>query len=197
MWLGSYEAEKQVALADALRAGQVFFDIGANTGFFSLLGARCVGPSGTVVAVEPLPRNVDFINRHCALNGVHNILVVPKAVADFEGSARFLEDGLSTSHLSLDGTMSVEVITLDRLAKELNLTPDVMKIDVEGAEAALLLGARHLLRTARPLVFLAVHTEDLYHEILEILPTVGYVATPLLPAAARTEFLGEIVLTPQ
>jgi hypothetical protein len=93
--------------------------------------------------------------------------------------------------------MSVEVITLDRLAKELNLTPDVMKIDVEGAEAALLLGARHLLRTARPLVFLAVHTEDLYHEILEILPTVGYVATPLLPAAARTEFLGEIVLTPQ
>jgi FkbM family methyltransferase len=57
----------------ALRPGNVFFDIGANVGYYSLLGARLVGPRGRVVALEPVVRNVAFLHRHIVLNKAGNV----------------------------------------------------------------------------------------------------------------------------
>lgn len=198
MWLGSYEAEKQLAIAASLRPGDTFFDVGANTGFFTLLGARCVGPTGTVVAVEPLPRNADCLERHVALNGLANVVVVRKAVSDFEGSGTFSEEGWSTGRLSPGARSTVEVTTLDGLAQELGVEPHVVKVDVEGAEIDLLRGARRLLEEVRPILFMAVHSVSLFEDLKKLLPAIGYEATPLdgTKSPAR-QYWEEVILNPR
>ena len=60
-WLGIYELPIQECLVRKLKPGNVFYDIGANAGFFSLLGSNCVGPEGRVFAFEPLPENIRSI----------------------------------------------------------------------------------------------------------------------------------------
>src|SRR5687767_13965292 len=55
---GAYESAIQDAIASLLRPGSVFYDVGSNFGFFSLIAARLVGPAGAVVAFEPVPNNV-------------------------------------------------------------------------------------------------------------------------------------------
>lgn len=62
-WLGINERRRRKPLARLLRPGAVFFDVGANVGSYTLLGARLVGDHGRVVAFEPLPENVRFLQR--------------------------------------------------------------------------------------------------------------------------------------
>jgi hypothetical protein len=59
-WLGSYEFDKQVFMAERLRPGGVFLDIGAHVGFYTLLGSRLVGDEGKVISFEPCPRNIAY-----------------------------------------------------------------------------------------------------------------------------------------
>src|SRR5216683_2563800 len=67
-WIGNYELDVQHALKRLLRPGDVFYDIGANAGFFSLLATKLVGPTGRVVSFEPLPENVQSIREQMELN---------------------------------------------------------------------------------------------------------------------------------
>lgn len=198
MWLGSYEAEKQRAIAAILRPGDTFVDIGANTGFFTLLGARRVGPTGTVVAVEPLQRNTDYLNRHIALNRLANVVVVRKAVSDFDGRSSFSEEGWSTGRLSPGAKSTVEVTTLDSLVHELGVKPDVVKVDVEGAEIDLLRGARRLLEEVRPILFMAVHSVSLFEDLRKLLPAIRYEVTPLDGTeSVAQQYWEEVMLNPR
>jgi predicted RNA methylase len=72
-WLGSYESEKQAVVAEALGPGMVFYDLGANAGFYTLLAARAVLPGGEVIAFEPLPENISYLRRHVERNGFRNV----------------------------------------------------------------------------------------------------------------------------
>src|SRR5713226_8570232 len=89
-WLGSFEHKKQTRIASALKPGSIFYDIGANAGFYSLLAARLVSP-GKVYAFEPLPRNVSYLQRHLELNETSNVEVLDLAVSDQVGTAFFEE----------------------------------------------------------------------------------------------------------
>src|ERR1700719_2260133 len=66
-WLGSYELKKQREIEQAVKPGMVCYDIGAHVGFYTLLFAKLVGPSGRVFAFEPLPKNCAVIKRHLLL----------------------------------------------------------------------------------------------------------------------------------
>src|SRR5712692_7002997 len=66
-WLGWYESEKQRAISKEVRSNTVFYDIGANVGFYSLLASMLVGP-GKVFSFEPMPRNFSYLKRHLDLN---------------------------------------------------------------------------------------------------------------------------------
>ena len=179
-WLGSFEWDKQEHLRTAVEPGKVAFDVGANVGFYTLLLARVLGPEGHVVAFEPVPRNLSFLHRHLALNGVRNVSVIEAAVADREGVATFDEGpDPSMGHLGA-GRLRVRTLRLDdALARGEIPVPAYMKIDVEGAEADVLRGAEGILREARPVVFLATHGPAVHAECLEILTGHGYVVTPL------------------
>jgi len=194
-WLGTFELEKQMAIWNELRPGSVFFDVGANVGFFSLLAARRVGASGRVVAFEPLPENVAYLRQHARLNGfAQRIQVVAAAVgaacttADFEPSPN-----RSMGHLAEGGSLSVPVLTLDAYLEGGGPPPDVIKIDVEGAELQLLEGAAQLFARRDPVVFLATHGPELVRGCRDWFLARGRRMAPLMGRHGVVE--GEFVVT--
>lgn len=73
-------------MAERLKPGDVFVDVGANIGYFSLLASKLVGPGGRVVAIEASPEVFDLLRRNLELNKAHNVRAVNVAISDREGS---------------------------------------------------------------------------------------------------------------
>jgi FkbM family methyltransferase len=160
--LGLYEIEKNEALRAFLRPGSVFVDIGGNKGDFALLAGKLVGPSGRVFVFEPAPSNCEWIERSIALNGYRSIELLPIALGDREGEITLHLSRVSGHHSVIgprsDGTgaaVRVPVRTLDSVLAERGAPRvDVLKIDVEGADMAVLQGATRTLSANRELVLL-------------------------------------------
>ena len=174
-WLGTYEKNKQKRFNAAIRPDDVVYDLGAQAGFYSLLASRLVGRQGAVYAFEPLPRNVRFLQKHIELYGVTNINVFELAIGGTDGTARFA-DGPNPlqGSLSESGARAVRVAQLDTLFSEGRLRPpNVLKIDIEGGGLAACLGAKRLLETYKPNVFLAIDAQSDY-ECCDFLKTLGY-----------------------
>lgn len=153
-----------------LGAGDVFIDVGANIGLFTVKAARLVGPGGRVVAVEPGAEAAARLEHNIALNGYSHAQVVQKAIADKIGTATLhhIPTGNDPQAFSLlsDGTdlpaETVETTTLDALVGEAGLARvDVLKIDVEGAEPLVIAGAGETLQRFRPLVIFEANTTRL------------------------------------
>lgn len=175
-WLGTYERSKQIRIRKELKQGMTGLDIGANTGFYTLLMARSVGAAGRVVSFEPSPQNLGFLQQHLALNSIGNVDLRAEAVSDFVGTAHFAADrGSYQGALAANGETQVQVVSLDHLWRTGSLPPaDVAKIDVEGAEFSVLKGAESYLRRFRPILFLAVHSPDLNRQCSQFLRVCGY-----------------------
>jgi FkbM family methyltransferase len=177
-WLGSYEMNKRLAFEREIFPGAVVYDIGANVGYFSLLAAVLVGQEGRVFAFEPLPRNLDFLRRHVALNGLEDVVqILPVAVSENSGEAAFdLGASSAMGHLAERGEITVEMAALDDLVKSGELPPpDFMKVDVEGAEYAALKGAQYLLERYRPVLFLDTHQREAHQPTIELLQGLDYI----------------------
>ncbi len=175
-WLGSYEFDKQELIAEAVKNGSVFFDIGAHVGFYTLLASSLVGGAGKVYAFEPLPRNLSFLKKHLKLNDVRNVTVFEAAVAASPGQAQFSEAANSSmGKLSEEGAIKVELVSLDDLLATGKIaSPDYMKIDVEGAELSVLQGARGILANSAPMIFLATHGSEVHSQCISFLQSLGY-----------------------
>jgi FkbM family methyltransferase len=174
-WLGIYERTKQKRFAAAIRPNDVVYDLGAQSGFYSLLASRLVGPQGAVYSFEPLPRNVGFLEEHIALNGITNIKIFELAISSTDGTARF-EDGAGPLQggLSERGRRDVRVARLDTLLSESQLRPpNAIKIDIEGGGLQACLGAKQLLEIHKPVVFLAIDADSDY-DCCDFLRTLGY-----------------------
>jgi FkbM family methyltransferase len=158
---GTNEVPIQDALAAHLKPGDVMYDVGANVGFFSLLAARLVGPSGKVVAFEPVPANAAAIRRNAALNHFSKLEVVEAAVGDREGEIELIltrhPGGASiipdTPSPDIIGRTRVPIVRLDDQVRVAKVPPPrFVKIDVEGAESAVLRGMEWIARTHRPAI---------------------------------------------
>jgi FkbM family methyltransferase len=163
-WTGTYERSVQQALVRLLRPGNVVWDIGAHIGFFALLSARLVGPTGEVHAFEPFPDNRRRLADAVALNVGGRVVVHPEAVAAKPGSAHLHARGSSTMW-SLDGSggaavgPAVSCTTLDDLMRRIP-APALVKIDAEGLEIDVLRGGAVLLARHRPTVLIELARED-------------------------------------
>lgn len=175
-WLGSYEAEKQRLFADAVCAGAVVYDIGANVGFYTLLAAKLVGEHGRVISFEPLPRNLELLRRHVSLNRFENVQIVDAAVSRESGEASFDDSpGASMGALSDAGRLRVRLVSIDELLERGDTpAPDLIKIDVEGGEDAVLEGATEMLSSRRPTIFFATHGDEVKARCLTQLDAIGY-----------------------
>ena len=178
---GTAERPLQEALLAELTPGTTFFDIGANVGFITMLGARLVGPSGTVVAFEPVPQNVAAIRRNLGMNSIGWAQVRETAVGDHSGSAKLIVSDVSAfsrlAHVSVPTgareTIDVAVSSIDELVARGEVPPpDVVKIDVEGAELEVIEGMRNTITEHRPVLLCEVH--DCNVPYMQLMRSLGY-----------------------
>jgi FkbM family methyltransferase len=176
--LGLAEPAVQDRLVEELAPGMVMYDVGANIGFFTLIAARHVGDNGRVVAFEPLEENAAAMERNLALNGVENVTIVRKALSDRPGrmgmSVPNTPDAGTRAALGGDGPV-VEVARLDDLDLP---APDLVKIDIEGAEVDAVQGMLATLTAASPVLLIEVHDEEgttaRWDALDELLRPLGY-----------------------
>jgi FkbM family methyltransferase len=173
-WLGAYEREKQAAIAKVVRPGMTLYDVGAHAGFYTLLFSRLTGNAGRVYAFEPCPFGLRYLLEHVRLNDLQNVKVIQAAVAD-TANLEPMSIGMDSYQNRLSATartpLLVPTLSLDSFGGS---PPDLIKIDVEGAEARVLEGSQRILRDVRPAVFLALHGEDQRRQCAAILRDSGY-----------------------
>jgi len=183
---GLLELSVQEAMRRLLGPGDVFYDVGANVGFFALAGARHVGPDGAAYAFEPVPDNVAAIRESAALNGIANLEVIESAAGRAAGRDRLLlVEDLSWSHLESLGphprtreTVDIEVVAIDDLVASGRIRPPhLVKIDVEGAEIDVLEGMRRTIEQHRPAIVCELH--DTAREFVETMDGLGYATSNL------------------
>jgi FkbM family methyltransferase len=184
IWTGTYEYEFLSAIVEHIRKDDVCYDIGGHRGFIS--GAMALAGASRVFVFEPVPANQKAIARLVELNPQLPILMLPYAISGEDSAGHFqIRPDLSMGSLA-DGqergeqlaefkTMPITVRQIDSLLQNQEIIrANVAKIDVEGAEFAVLNGALNLLREFRPKLFLEAHSAALERSCSEILLPLGY-----------------------
>jgi FkbM family methyltransferase len=179
---GLIEAGPVDGLGTLVANGSTVVDVGANIGFFTLRLARWVGPTGRVIAIEPEARNADSLRRRVSRAGLSDIVIcVQAAAADQAGQLRLaLNPGHPADHHLADDGEPVAAVTLDELVGTGRPPVTLIKIDVQGAEAMVLAGARRVIEAHRPALFVEVHEPSLARlgssrrELIEMIVQLGY-----------------------
>ena len=157
IYVDDFERTERDFLKAYLRPGDIFVDVGANIGLFSLIAARLVGHSGKVYAFEPGGRTYERLTNNVNLNGFNNLSSFPLALSDQDGRQPFFvsKDGFDAWNsfaIPVAGESfeheEVRCETWDHFASEHSLLGKVtmMKLDVEGWEVRVLSGAEQTLR---------------------------------------------------
>ena len=152
---GTYEPFTRGLCLDALAPGMVFLDIGAHVGLYTLPAADRVGPEGQVVAFEPHPSNRNLLLENLERNKIGNVTVVPAAVSDTTGQLELQVSPFNTGDHRLyrrDGgrtkTVTVEVVSIDDWLETSGIEKvDMIKMDVQGAEANVIKGMHRTLES--------------------------------------------------
>lgn len=184
-WLGTYEPELQQAVSDWAKPKMVVYDLGANIGYFSLMVARDIEDGGKVYAFEALPTNLERLRANLALNPLRApIEVLSKAVSDKSGSTTFLVHASNAMGKLIESSgrdtaygqeIVVETISLDDFVfAQRHAPPDLVKIDIEGAEGLALMGMARLLREIRPFLFIELHGPDASESVWSQLKAADY-----------------------
>jgi FkbM family methyltransferase len=188
------ERETMTLFALLLKPGDTVIEIGGHIGYISLYFANLVGSTGRVAVFEPGPNNLPYIRSN--VGDKNNILLIEKAVADFSGLTDFYLESLTGQNNSLlpnyprfDGNLrhtglesalaktvvQVDCVTLDDfLAQTAGMKPSLVKIDVEGAELAVLKGMDRILQSGN--VALMVEVTDNAPAVYDLLTTAGFKA---------------------
>lgn len=163
---GSFESEFVRYFVDLIEEleGTTFYDIGANVGLFSLLHAKL--SAGETVAFEPNPQIVDRLRENVELNPDLDIHIKEVALSDTVGETTLSVSKTYPGEASLTGStmtddelfqMSVRTATLDSIIDTLPDTPNLLKIDVEGAELRALSGMSEVICEWKPEILLEIH----------------------------------------
>ena len=155
---GKYDPGTSSAILHYLRAGMTFMDVGANEGYFSVLAAAVIGPSGRIVSVEPQTRLQEVLRENLRLNGISNATIVAAAISDQEGTALLHVSpdvdtgatGLQLEYKYKVPTQQTSTITLHQLFDRAAVhTCDVMKMDIESFEHEAILGSPEIFAERR------------------------------------------------
>jgi FkbM family methyltransferase len=154
---GVFEISESSLLLGLLEPGMTFVDVGANIGYYSLIAARAVGPTGAVHCFEPNDPIRERALKNVAMNGLSNVFVHGEAVSRATGEVRFYESevaqnsGISSiiagAGLNATGKV-VPAVSLDDFARRIGRKVDVIKMDIEGAELQAIEGGHELLSRA-------------------------------------------------
>ncbi len=165
---GLYEEEFVELLLDKLKPEDVFYDIGANAGYFSIIASQIIRAENSIYSFEPVPYLFEIIKHHAKSNNVNNVRVFPFAISNKTGTVEFSNMDKTGGNTYISDSqifqtsqdiIKVKSITVDDFLKDTPNAkkPTVMKIDAEGAEYDVLLGAKETLEKNKPLLFLSTH----------------------------------------
>lgn len=168
-WYGHYEKELGELLKKVVRPGDVFLDLGANIGYFSLLVA-INSPSANIISFEPVKDLFQNMNDNISLNNIKNISTINAAAGEInEEKDLFIStpdnSGMSSFHQpeNYSGKKeSVKVVSIDEWFKTSALSKiDIIKLDIEGSELAALKGMKEVLQKQKPILIVEVNPETL------------------------------------
>jgi FkbM family methyltransferase len=167
-------------LGQILSPGDLVVDVGANIGTHTVFFAKAVGEKGTVVAFEPQRLVYQTLCGNVALNGLTNVNCFMTAVGDRRAQAIFPTlDPRATLNFGAVRAASggpgevVDVVPIDELGLD---RCALIKVDVEGMEAAVIAGARETIARCRPALFLENDTVERSREVLSAVEAAGYKA---------------------
>ncbi len=202
-WGQSHNSGFDQLIAASIGAHCVF-DVGAHIGLTTLPLATTMTAGGVVVAFEPGNVNASFLEKHIAENKLENVIVIKNLVGDMISDQKAFYESEDVSGMNSLAEIRdkhpssfVSMVTLDQVVSERNVIPDVIKIDVEGAELKVLRGARETLLRHSPIIFLSVHPRQLevlgdsVEDLLDFVLGLGYevFSTDLsLPVGSKLQF---------
>ncbi len=183
--IAQYETALFERLPTLVQPGSVVYDVGANIGLFSVPFSKGVGAGGQVICFEPNPICVHFLRANLEINGCGNARVVPVALTarsqqvpftlNFGNSLLGLTDISGFFHQKAGQQITVEGRALDELRESFRLPPpDLVKVDVEGAEGAAIHGMASTLKTHRPMLLMEIHGAGAAREVASVLDPLGY-----------------------
>ncbi len=209
-WRGGYEpdVERAILSLGELR-GKTCWDLGAHFGYYSIGLALRTGPSGQVVAVEPLQANYARLERHRRMNDLTWLKTYQCAASDVAGEAEFFSDlsqGDTTVHLAYDGetrtaatkTIPVRTVRLDDLVSGGEIRPpDFIKVDVEGHGHHALGGALETIRQHRPVIVMGFHSPQEVAGTEVLLKPLGYQFSPTSATSPADRIGADYLLQPR
>lgn len=185
-FLGEYEKAELDVLKKHLKPGDVFLDLGANLGVFTLHASRIVGETGKVISFEPFLINHNALKKHIKINGLTNVKIEKLAVGSESGSITLYHDesednlGMVTANYVENAVKEdVEIVSIDDyLQASPDLAIDFIKIDIEGFEYATLLGLENTLKKHQPKILIEIlddiEIEDTHKKVHDFLFNLGY-----------------------
>lgn len=167
MLLGMYELDTVRVCRRLIKPGMIVVDIGAHVGYFTLLFARLVGTGGKVYAFEPHPNNCAILRRNIERRRLSNVTIIAKAVSDKEGPMPLYETSLSMGHSLIAAKPHVSQVVVESTSLDAFLgksdirSVNLVKVDAEGAEFAILDGMQSLVNRSRGLALILEFRRDL------------------------------------
>lgn len=149
---GFYDRRGSAIIKNALKNGDVFINVGAHIGYFSLLAASRVGNEGHVFAFEPAPANFHLLLKNITLNKCENITAIRRAVLEKEKKVNlYFSDTNTGDHRVYKPSekrkfIEIDAINLDNFFDKRNKRIDFIKIDVQGSEMSVLKGMKKILK---------------------------------------------------
>jgi FkbM family methyltransferase len=182
IYLNPYFHEYEVTqfVFNSLSLGDIFFDVGAHGGLFTIIAGKKVGKTGKVSSFEPNPLNLKFLRLNIKLNGLNNVNVIPKAASHKSGKIKLYYSAHETALTSVErmgeSMIETEATTIDEVAERLDFIK-IIKIDTEGNDLKVLKGALETLRkTCHAIV------EQNTFNVRELLSNLGFQLSTLRPS---------------
>jgi FkbM family methyltransferase len=187
---GNYHNAGYRRWIESCKNRKVVFDIGAHIGLYSIPASNAIVSDGIICAFEPSEANRRYLKRHLDYNNIQNVVIFPYIIGREKRKQQiFYESKDSNPMNSLHPKKNInrylqvyrEQISLDNFAEDFNITPDVIKVDVEGSECDVLKGARGVIARHKPVIFLSVHPKRLVlfksstNELKEVIDSLEYI----------------------
>jgi FkbM family methyltransferase len=170
MRFGRYESEVESVLSRLVTKETTFVDVGANIGYFTVIFSKS---ARTVYAFEPVPTIFERLSRNLSLNGCENVRALQLAVSKERARLRLYESKISDGHDSTvrrfehDRSILVDAVSLDE-AVDPSAKDIVMKVDVEGSETDVLMGALGLIRSGRVSAIVVEWSRRIYPSVANL-----------------------------
>jgi FkbM family methyltransferase len=186
MWLGQYESIPALELLSTPGIVKIAYDIGAHVGYMALVLSQSLSEGGVVFAFEPIPVNQSLVEKLILLNGLQGkVRLVPLALGNTNGEQRMvvgksslmsqLEIAAVEKNIAGRPRINTAIATLDTFVlDQSNPPPDMIKIDVEGAEAMVIAGGMRTLEWYSPKILIEIHGPGNAGRTYELLEGLNY-----------------------